>query len=179
MFIAEAPGENEMIIGKPLIGMAGQLFDKLLEAAGIDRAQCYIDNIVHCRPTEGNEGFKNRPPTDGEIQACRMHIWNVMQAISPKIIVTLGKVPTYTLLHSQLNKSFTLKSVVGNEFHVEYFDSVIMPAYHPSFILQRGKKHTEETIELFKKIKGMLPSDYHDNWANISPTERPFKGKKK
>ena len=174
MFVAEAPGENEMLTGIPLVGLAGQLFDKLLDQAGIIRKDCWIDNIVHCRPTEDNKGFKNRPPTDEEIKACKGWIWEAIQVVNPKVIVTMGKVPTYTLLHSQLNKTFTMKSVVGQEFKVDYFPAIIIPVYHPSHLLQHGKKHIDATIDIFKKAKSLLISE-HDNWANTLPKDKPRK----
>ena len=152
MFIAEAPGEQEELFGKPLVGPAGQLFDKMLGAAGIDREQCYCSNIVHCRPTKDNKGFSNRAPTDEEIAKCKLWIWKEMQWINPSTIVTMGKVATYTLLNKQLKKTFSMGKACGQHFRVDYHNAVIIPVFHPSFLMQHGKRYIESTITIFRSL---------------------------
>ena len=155
MFVGEALGENEAIQERPFVGVAGQLLTKMLKEVGITREECYITNVVHCRPTT-NGGKKNRAPTEEEITACKGWLWKEMQTVKPKIIVTLGKVPTYTLLHSKLKKTFKMGAVAGNVYDVDYIDSHFIPCWHPSYLLQHGKDKIEETKDILKLAKGMV-----------------------
>lgn len=178
MFIGEALGEDESITQIPFCGLCGQLFNKILKAAGINRENCYVSNIVHCRPTVDNKGFKNRPPTDEEIKACKKWIWKEIKTVNPSIIITLGKVPTYTLLNGQLNKTFSILKIMGQEYKVSYHQAKIIPVVHPSYLLQHGKSQIETVTEIFKKIKNSLGPSDHDNWANMLPKDKPHKNKK-
>jgi uracil-DNA glycosylase len=152
MLIGEALGKDEAALAEPFVGQCGQLLDKMLLDAGLDRSRLFITNAVKCRPTK-NEGKANRPPSDVEIAACKGWLWKEIQLVKPKCIITLGKVPTYTLLRSQLKKSYKLGSIVGVEFIVDFCDSRIFPTYHPSFLMLHGKDKVEETVNLFKELK--------------------------
>ena len=82
--IGRDPGREEDKFGIPFIGAAGHRLNKLLTAAGIDKGDCYIDNIVRCRPPN------NRPPRVGEIKACRRWIELALAVVQPEIVITLG-----------------------------------------------------------------------------------------
>jgi len=153
MLVGEALGENEVDLQKPFVGLAGRLLDNILTKAGLVRDSLYITNTVKCRPFEGN---KNRPPAKEEIEACKGWLWQELQLVKPKIIVTLGKVPTATLLHTVIGKNPKMKDVVGKEFRADYIDAVFIPVYHPSFLQQHGRGYLELTTEHFKKIKELL-----------------------
>jgi DNA polymerase len=69
MFVGEAPGREEDLAGEPFVGRSGKLLDRLMqEELGLDRSQCYIANVVKCRPPD------NRDPAPGEIEACRPYL---------------------------------------------------------------------------------------------------------
>jgi uracil-DNA glycosylase family 4 len=153
MLIGEAPGDQEAQLGKPFQGMAGLTLDNILKESGIDRSTIYITNAVKCRPTKGK---RNRPPTDSEIQICKKWLWQELKEVDPKIIVLLGKIPTYSVLNAQLNKTFTLKSIFGKQFTTSYCRSIFIPCYHPSYLMQHGKDQMEIVIELFRGIKNEL-----------------------
>ena len=85
MFIGEAPGENEDKTGIPFVGAAGKLFDKYLSAVGIQRDDVYIANILKCRPPH------NRDPLPEEEDQCIVWLREQVKAISPKLIVCLGR----------------------------------------------------------------------------------------
>lgn len=145
MIIGEAPGYDEDLVGEPFIGQCGQLLTKLLTAAGISREDAYITNTVKCRPPG------NSKPSPAYIAACKPWLWGEIQEVSPKVILPLGKVPTQLLL--KLKASFKMGDVIGKEHAVTYTEAVIMPWYHPSYLLRQGKTADKDTIDFFKKIK--------------------------
>ena len=152
MLVGEALGYDESLLEEPFVGQCGKLLDSLLEQAGIDRNRLFITNTVKCRPTKNN-GKANRPPSEDEITACKSWLWKEIQLVKPDCIVTLGKVPTYTLLHSQLKKAFKLGYLVGVEHIVDYSEAKIFPAYHPSFLMLHGKDKVKDTVNLFKELR--------------------------
>ncbi len=92
MFVGEAPGGDEDRIGRPFVGRAGQLLDRMLHAIGLDRQQVYIANVVPWRPPG------NRTPTPQETQACLPFIRRQIELAAPEILVCLGGSATQTLL---------------------------------------------------------------------------------
>lgn len=152
MVVGEAPGEDEDLMDSPFIGRAGKQLDEILKAAKIDRASIYVTNAVKCRPHEQTGRFtKNRPPTPEEVSICKGWLWQEIKSIKPKAIVTLGKTPTALLL--SLPHTFTLSKIEGKEFHVTYTDAVIVPTYHPSFLMQHGREKVQEVVSTFNKVR--------------------------
>lgn len=92
MLIGEAPGRDEDIAGKPFVGRAGRLLDKMLQAIGIDEAACHITNIVYWRPPG------NRTPMPREAAACAPFLARQIELVGPEIIVLLGGAATKQLL---------------------------------------------------------------------------------
>ncbi len=86
VFIGEGPGFHEDQQGRPFVGQAGQLLDQLLESIGLRREEVYICNMVKCRPP------RNRDPLPEEVEACRPYLDRQLELISPKMIVTLGRI---------------------------------------------------------------------------------------
>jgi uracil-DNA glycosylase family 4 len=84
MLIGEAPGREEDLEGKPFVGRAGQLLDKMLKAAALGETQCHITNVVYWRPPG------NRTPTPQEVQVCRPFLERQVELVAPRIIVPLG-----------------------------------------------------------------------------------------
>jgi DNA polymerase len=85
MFIGEGPGFHENEQGRPFVGAAGQFLDELLAQAGLKRSDVWIGNVVKCRPPG------NRDPLPEELAACNAYLEAQIAAISPKIIITLGR----------------------------------------------------------------------------------------
>lgn len=150
--VGEAPGSNEVDLGEPFVGAAGKMLSLLLEGAGIERSKVYITNVVKCRPTD--DGRKNRPPSEKEIETCKRHLWEEIKEQAPSVIFTLGKVPTYTLLNSRLKKSFKMSDVIGKKYRVDWgIVLTIIPNLHPSYIMQYGKDKIKLATDIFK-MKG-------------------------
>jgi DNA polymerase len=124
VFIGEAPGHDEDIQGLPFVGKAGQLLTKIIEAMGMKRDDVYIANILKCRPPE------NRTPLPAEILACCDNVRRQIEFINPKMIVTLGKFASQTLL-----KTETPISALRGKFR-SYNGIKVMPTFHPAYLLR-------------------------------------------
>jgi DNA polymerase len=141
MLVGEGPGEQEDLQGKPFVGPAGQLLDKILVAAGIGRNQVYICNVVKCRPSNRPErpgyragGGQNRPPTEDEIKSCFQWLEAQIALIQPKIILCLGSVAAQALIEP----GFSVSKDRGKWF--ERYGFKIMATYHPSALLRDPAK---------------------------------------
>lgn len=126
VLIGEAPGANEDLQGKPFVGRAGQLLDKIFESVGLSREKdIYICNTLKCRPPE------NRDPLPSEKEACRNYLDAQLNILKPKIILLCGRVA----LTSFLPNVASISKVRG-----KWFDgpngSKMMPIFHPSYLLR-------------------------------------------
>ena len=141
MFIGEAPGRDEDLQGIPFVGRAGQLLNKILEAAGIARDDVYIGNIIKCRPPN------NRTPLTSEIEACMPYLAKQIEFIRPAIICTLGLPATQTLLGIR----GSMGSLRGKVYR--HGDILIIPTYHPAAALRdpRYKKPIWEDFQILKR----------------------------
>lgn len=159
MFVGEAPGTNEDIEGEPFVGRCGKLLDQMLVKAKIPRSKIYITNAVKCIPKKGKSV---RPPTDEEIKACKGWLWKEIQEVKPKMIVTFGKVPTHLLLSYTLKKAFKLDDIAGEVFKPPYFDCIIIPCYHPAYIL-RNKNRIDDAQKIIDSLIGKFREYCNDN----------------
>lgn len=141
IFIGEAPGREEDLQSKPFVGRAGKVLDKWIEEAEL--ANYAIINIVKCRPPD------NRKPNPSEIRACLPYLAEQIKDMNPKIIVSLGAVPSYVLV----NRKEVIANI-GKIFRSKYGIVIIFP--HPSFILRGMKAYIpiKELKEMLKKLKG-------------------------
>lgn len=124
MFVGEGPGEEEDLQGRPFVGPAGQLLNKLLNKMGLPREEVYIANIVKSRPPG------NRDPEADEVAACLPFLQKQIKAIRPRVIVTLGRPATQALLntHAPLTR---LRGAWQKYDHIP-----VMPTFHPSYLLR-------------------------------------------
>lgn len=140
MFIGEAPGRDEDLQGIPFVGRAGQLLNKILDAAGIERDDVYIANIIKCRPPN------NRTPLTNEIEACIPYLAKQVEFIKPKIICTLGLPATQTILGIR----GSMGSMRGKLYRSR--DLRVIPTYHPAAAL-RDPKYKRPIWDDFLLIK--------------------------
>jgi len=126
LFIGEAPGRNEDLQGKPFVGRAGKILDKLLENIGLDRNQIYIGNILKCRPPG------NRNPLKNEIDSCSNFLDKQIDLIKPKIIVTLGSFSTTYVFEKFGIPENKISRVHGTQFKTKDGKLIIVPVYHPA-----------------------------------------------
>jgi uracil-DNA glycosylase family 4 len=144
--VGEAPGKQEVEKGRPFVGNAGKLLDKLLEEAGIDRSKVYVTNIVKVRPTKESGGrTTNRPPRAGEIKEGIEVLREELKLVKPKALILLGSTPAKALI----KKSFTLKSEHGTPFDSEV-GLAALATYHPAYLLRlrgAGSEDYDQTKE--------------------------------
>lgn len=140
MVIGEAPGEQENQQGRPFVGPAGQLLDKMLAAIKIKREEVYIANIVKCRPPN------NRNPEQAERLACLPYLLEQIEIIQPKIFLFMGLVAAQTLLEC----SKPMKEL--RETSHEYLGRPVFVTYHPSALLrnQQWKRPAWEDLQKFQ-----------------------------
>lgn len=123
MFIGEGPGRDEDLSGRPFVGAAGQLLDKMIAAMQFTREEVYIANIVKCRPPN------NRNPEAEEAAVCIGYLEKQIELVSPKVIVLLGAVALKHLL-----KLDGLRRHRGN--WLTYRDIPVMATFHPASLLR-------------------------------------------
>ena len=123
MFIGEGPGYHEDKLGRPFVGRAGSLLDRLLLRSGIKREMVFIANIVKHRPPD------NRTPMKDEVRACLPFLVQQIKVINPKIIVPLGRSALEVFL-----KDKQISEVHGKGFKVG--NRIIFPLYHPAAALR-------------------------------------------
>ncbi len=130
MFVGEGPGAEEDKQGLPFVGRSGKLLDRLMaEEIGLTRDQCYIANVVKCRPPD------NRDPKPDEIAACRPWLEQQVELIAPRVVVTLGNFSSKLLLDTKTG----ITKLRGQSYPMEGMVSsgaVIIPTYHPAAVLR-------------------------------------------
>jgi len=128
MLIGEAPGREEDAAGKPFIGPAGQLLDKMLASIGLTEDDVYITNIVNWRPPG------NRKPTPEEIELCRPFFMRHIELIAPQVILIIGGVSL-----TALTQITSIMKNRGQWQEIKIGDQTIsaLPIYHPAFLLRR------------------------------------------
>ena len=124
VFVGEGPGQNEDETGRPFVGKAGGLLDKMIAGMGLSREQVYISNVVKCRPPN------NRTPLAGEVATCTPYLHQQLDWIRPTVIVPLGLPATRYLLDSKL-----AMGKLRGRWH-EWRGIKVMPTYHPAYLLR-------------------------------------------
>jgi uracil-DNA glycosylase len=127
MFVGEAPGFHEDQQGKPFVGQAGKLLDKLLAGIGLEREQVYVANVLKCRPPG------NRDPQPDEIEACESHLFRQISLTEPKVVATLGNFATKLL--SGKPTGITRVHGVEQEATLGGRRVLLYPLYHPAAAL--------------------------------------------
>ena len=140
VFVGEAPGEKEDLIGEPFVGRAGKLLDKILEAINLTREDIYICNVLKCRPP------RNRDPLPDEVSLCEPYLKTQLSMINPKLIVALGRVSACTILKTKE----PLKNLRNRIFQYEGIDLLV--TYHPAALLRNPnfKKPAWEDFQLIR-----------------------------
>jgi DNA polymerase len=126
VFVGEAPGAQEDASGVPFVGRAGQVLDRLLTDAGLDRHQVAVLNVLKCRPPG------NRKPTTDEVERCRPWLSAQLAALQPELVVTLGLSATAWFL----GRKIQIGQVRGRVHAADGWQ--VLPTYHPSGALRFG-----------------------------------------
>ncbi len=125
LFVGEGPGAEEDAAGLPFVGRSGKLLDRLIaEEMGLARSDCYIANVVMCRPPD------NRDPRPEEMAACRPWLDVKLAHLAPRVVVTLGNVATRALL----GRREGITQLRGRAY--PWAGRLLIPTYHPSAVLR-------------------------------------------
>jgi uracil-DNA glycosylase family 4 len=150
-FVGEGPGADEDAQGRPFVGRAGQLLDRIIKACGLKRSDVFIGNILKCRPPE------NRDPRPDEIISCLPYLQRQIELINPEIIVALGAHAARTLLNT--NKSI---GQLRGQFY-EYYPGLgkkpikLMATYHTAYLLRNYSEDNRRRVwEDMKKVLAEL-----------------------
>jgi DNA polymerase len=143
MFVGEAPGADEDAQGRPFVGRAGQLLNKIIEAIGLRRDEVLIGNINRCRPPG------NRPPTPNEVAACTPFLLREIGVVRPEVIVVMGNTAMKNLLGTK--EGITKMRGIFQDYH----GIKVMPTFHPAYLLRDPSKK-RETWDDMKKVRDLL-----------------------
>ena len=152
-FVGEAPGADEDEQGAPFVGRAGQLLDKMISAMGLSpEGDVYVCNVIKCRPPG------NRTPEPDELAACMPFLREQLENVAPKVIVALGNTATAALLGTTVGITR-----LRGEWKLYKGKTLVMPTYHPSYLLregpkqQQGKKEAWDDLQKVMKELGLAP----------------------
>ena len=132
VFVGEQPGDQEDLAGKPFVGPAGQLFDRALSAAGIDRSRVYVTNAVkHFKFEPRGKRRIHKKPSNNEIEACRWWLDNELRLLGPQLTVALGATAARALTGRDTVISRARGKLMSLREGLDGFITV-----HPSFLLR-------------------------------------------
>jgi DNA polymerase len=145
VFVGEGPGRDEDLSGRPFVGAAGQLLDRIIAAIGLARDDVYICNVVKCRPPG------NRDPLPEETAVCGRFVRRQLEIIRPEVVVALGRPAAQYLLDTE--------QPIGRlrgRFH-ELGETSVMPTFHPAYLLRNaeGKRPVWEDMKQVRDRLGL------------------------
>ena len=134
-FVGEGPGETEDQTGRPFVGRAGQLLDKMIVGMGLAREQVYIGNVCKCRPPA------NRVPAPDEAAACMPYLVRQIETVRPKVIVTLG----LTAAKYMLGDNKLAMGKIRGTWH-QWRGVRLMPTFHPAYVLRTPTEPVKRAV---------------------------------
>jgi DNA polymerase len=140
--VGEGPGFDEDRLGRPFVGRAGKLLDKMIRSIGLEREQVYICNVVKCRPPD------NRTPEADEIETCSPFLLQQLAALQPRVICALGACATQTLLATS-----SAVSRLRGKVHI-WRGIPLIVTFHPAYLLRNPsqKSGTWQDLLLVHRI---------------------------
>ena len=166
MFIGEAPGAEEDKTGRPFVGKAGQLLEKMIAAMGLSREQVYICNVLKTRPPN------NATPTGWEAELCKPYLVDQIRIVRPEAIVTLGLPATKTVLgrdgtmggfraRFETVRYGAEQGILPEAQSLGAVEVAVMPTYHPAYLLrdytpENRKKVWSDLLQVVEKL-GLKP----------------------
>ncbi|HEV3156833.1 MAG TPA: uracil-DNA glycosylase [Candidatus Baltobacteraceae bacterium] len=169
MVIGEGPGETEDQLGRPFVGRAGELLNRMLAAIDLKREDVFICNTVKCRPTfdDGNR-LRNRAPDSAEMENCRPYLDEQIEIIAPKVILCLGAPSA----KSFLGPKFAITKQRGQWFTGPH-DIPLLATFHPAYILRQtgGELNAVKRMvwEDLKAVRGRLNELAQNDLEPIAP----------
>ncbi|MDR2759034.1 MAG: uracil-DNA glycosylase [Spirochaetaceae bacterium] len=160
LVVGEGPGADEDLTGRPFVGKAGQLLDRMLASIGLFRNKnCFIANVVKCRPPN------NREPLPEEAAACALFLTRQISILKPRVILSAGRTAVQTLLET----AASLGSLRGH--FTEYKGIPLLPTYHPSALLrdESKKRPAWEDLKVLRVKLSELDQAYAREAAERNP----------
>ncbi len=169
MVVGEGPGETEDLLGRPFVGRAGELLEKMLLAIDLPREDVYICNTVKCRPTLHENGkLKNRAPLPQEMAHCRPYLDEQIDIIAPDVMLALG--------------APAAKSFLGNDFAItkgrgRWYEGPngipLMVTFHPAYVLRQGGMSLTETKRMVWSDLKQVRAKLDEIAASMQPKSAP------
>jgi len=148
MLVGEGPGEQEDKQGKPFVGRGGQLLDRMLGAIGLDRSKVFIVNMVPWRPPG------NRNPTPDELALCTPFVVRQVELVNPKLLVTLGNVPTQSLFAT--SQGITRMRGNWKTLTIGAWTGPVLPTLHPAFLLRTPSAKAQAWKDMLSLKKAIV-----------------------
>ena len=142
MFVGEAPGQEDDEQGRPFVGRAGQLLDKMVAAMKLTEAEVYIANVMKCRPPD------NRRPEPSEIEKCLPHLHEQIELVKPSVLIALGNVAIGALLQTEDG----VDKLRGG-WRMYRGRTMVMPTYHPSRLLRADEQQPEIRRKVWEDLQ--------------------------
>jgi uracil-DNA glycosylase len=148
VFVGEGPGRDEDLAGRPFVGAAGELLDRMIVAMGLQRSETFICNVVKCRPPG------NRNPEPDEMAACHPFLMAQLSVLRPKVICTLGNIPLRALFGAEVPGITRSRGK-----RMEWQGIPVYPTFHPSYLLRNdsAKKPAWEDLKAVLAELGRTP----------------------
>jgi len=150
VLVGEAPGRKEDEQGRPFVGSAGKLLDRLLGGAGLAREGIYITNIVKCRPPE------NRRPRRAEVEACSGHLERQLEIIEPRVVAPMGNSAIECFFEKFNLEPISIGDAHGKPVRAKFSwgDAIVFPLYHPAAAIynRRLLGELEDDIAALKRV---------------------------
>jgi DNA polymerase len=137
LLVGEGPGRDEDLQGRPFVGKAGELLERMLGAIGFERNAVYICNVVKCRPPD------NRTPTPEEARTCLPYLRRQIELVRPAVIVTLGATP----LRELLGVTTGITRIRGQWQTLDLLGGIpVMPTFHPAYVLRQYTQEVRRAV---------------------------------
>ncbi len=142
LFVGEGPGAQEDTEGRPFVGRAGKLLDRMMAAINLDRSKAFIANVVKCRPPD------NRTPLPTEMAACMPYLRRQIAILRPRVVCALGSVAVGALLRPGAR----ITALRGTRHEMDGF--ILIPTYHPAYLLRNAsaKKEAWSDLQLIERV---------------------------
>jgi len=168
LIVGEAPGADEDEEGKPFVGKAGRKLSSVLSRLGISmRQDCWITNTIICRPPN------NQTPTPSQIDCCNPNLVSTINRLEPKVIISLGAVPTNTLVSmlwkSSESKDESMTKWAGWTIPLQELNCWLCPTFHPSYILRNeGTSNYDVLFRMFTEhLKVAIQKSKRRPWKKV------------
>ena len=157
LIVGEAPNEEEEQAGEPFVGSAGHMLNQMLLAIGVSREEVFIVDIIKCRPplNQKTQNSKQRDPKQEECVSCQPFLLKQIEIIKPKVILSVGRIASQSLLKTKE----TISHLRGSKYVFEEADIPLVPTFHPAYLLRSPMEKSKVWSDLLlakKVVEGRL-----------------------